>query len=141
VVHEPHRDILWVEELSTIWRCFPRDMRMLMHHIVSVINLIDMLRGGSHDPTTSSSSVEPSTSSTPPHSPPYPPSNSPLHESVAASTDPLTSPPHVSEPTSTSDPPPHVSPPHVSEPISMYNTPPPPSSSYCFSSTCITIFY
>jgi hypothetical protein len=44
VVHVPPRDILQVEELSTTWRCFPRDMTMLMHHIVCVVNLIDTLR-------------------------------------------------------------------------------------------------
>jgi hypothetical protein len=84
VVPAPPRDILWVEDLSTTWRHFPRDMMMLMHHIVGVINLIDMLRGGAHDPTTSSSSTEPSTSSTPPHGPPPPP-DSPPHESAATS--------------------------------------------------------
>jgi hypothetical protein len=30
-------------------------MMMLMHHIVGFVNLIDMLRVGAHDPTTSSS--------------------------------------------------------------------------------------
>jgi hypothetical protein len=62
-VPTPIRDILHVEHISTTWRCFPRDMMMLMCHIVGSINLIDMLRGGAHDPTTSSSSTEPSTSS------------------------------------------------------------------------------
>jgi hypothetical protein len=90
-------ETLRVEDLSTIWRHFPRDMIMLMHHIFDVFNLIVTLRVFFHDPSTYSSS----TSSTPPYGPPPPPPDSPPHESVAPSIDPLSSPPHVFEPTST----------------------------------------
>jgi hypothetical protein len=54
VVPTPIRDILQVEHLSTTWTCFPCDMMMLMCHIVGSLNLIEILIGGSHDPTTSS---------------------------------------------------------------------------------------
>jgi hypothetical protein len=94
VLPTPVRDILWVEDLSTIWRHFHWDMMMLMHHIFGSINLIETLRGVSHDPTTSSSLTELSTSSTPPHGPPPPP-NSPPRDLDAPSTNPLDSPPHV----------------------------------------------
>jgi hypothetical protein len=78
VVPSPPRDILHVDDLSTIWRHFPFDMMMLMHHIVGSASLINMFRVGAHDPTTSISLAEQSTSSTPPHGPPPP--SSPPHD-------------------------------------------------------------
>jgi hypothetical protein len=94
------RDILWVPELSMIWMTLPHDMTSLMHHIVSVINLIERLRDHahvSHDSTPSASSPDRSTSSTPPHGPPPPDHASSPHVS-APSIDPPASPPHVSAP-------------------------------------------
>jgi hypothetical protein len=139
-------DILWVS--STIWKNIPHDMTTLMHHIVGIVNLIERLRDDvdvSHDSTPSSSSLDRSTSSTPPHDPPPPDHASPPHVSIP-SFNPLASPPHVYAP-STFDPPlpppppppPHVyapsidplvpSPAHVSTP-SMFNPPPPPPPPY-----------
>jgi hypothetical protein len=114
VVLVPPRDILQVKALSTTWRHLPRDMTMLMRHIVGVVNLINLLRAGAHDHTTSSSSAEPSTSSTPPHDPSHPP----LHDLTATSND--------SPSTSDPPPPPLDSPPRVFEIASMPNPPSPP---------------
>jgi hypothetical protein len=108
VVPKTFRDILWVHDISMIWRSLSHEMTF-MHHIVRVINLIDFLRGVSpYDHSPSSSLVDPSTSSTPPHGPPPPP-NSPPHELDTQSIDPIAYPPHVSEPTSMYDPPPSSS--------------------------------
>jgi hypothetical protein len=65
VVPTPVRDILWAQDLSTIWRSLPRDMTLLMCHIFEATNLIETFMGVSHDPTPSSSLIEPSTSSNP----------------------------------------------------------------------------
>jgi hypothetical protein len=105
VVPVPPRDILRVDALSTTWRHFPHYMTMFMHHIVGAVNLIDTLRDGARDHTTSSSSTKPSTSSTPPHDPPP---HSPPHKSVVASTD---------NPSTYNPPPPPPPPPSISPPM------------------------